>query len=90
VRLDISDGARDDLARIYVFNFERSEPWADRVQARLEERCQALTHTPRIGRPLPDSGHRRLSVTDIQYVIDYRVTDTVVEILRFQHTREIR
>jgi len=51
VRLEIKATARADLARIYVFNAERSAQWADRVEDRLLQRAEALTVSPYIGRP---------------------------------------
>ena len=51
MRLEIKATARADLARIYVFNAERSAQWADRVEDRLLQRAEALTVSPYIGRP---------------------------------------
>jgi plasmid stabilization system protein ParE len=90
VQVELSAKAETDLARIYDFNLERSVDWAERVNQRLLDRSQALATAPLVGRPYRPAGVRQLSVTDIQYVIDYRLTATVIEILRFRHTREIR
>jgi plasmid stabilization system protein ParE len=90
VRREFSARARSDLARIYAFNVERSEQWAERVEHRLLERSQALTATPRIGRVTQEPGVRRLSVPDIQYVIDYRIADDCIRVLRIYSTREVR
>ena len=90
MRIDLSAEAEADLVRIYAFNLERGLAWADRVENRLLKRTEALLITPFIGRALRERGLRRISTTDIQYVIDYRPTETVIEILRFRHTREVR
>jgi len=90
VRFDLSARAEADFERIYSFNVERSLDWADRVERRLLARIDFLTATPSAGRPHRPSGVRRLSVADIQYVIDYRVTAGAIEILRIQSTREMR
>lgn len=90
MRVELSAFAEDDLTRVAEFNVMRGERCAEQVQERLLERCERLAITPEIGRPIKPVGTRRLSVTDIQYVIDYRVSKAGIEILRFQHSREIR
>ena len=79
-----------DLQRIFAFNAEKSESFAMRVERRLLERAQAIATTPQLGRPTDREGIMRLSVTDIQYVIDYRRFEDRVSIVRIRHTREIR
>ncbi|MFL6858869.1 MAG: type II toxin-antitoxin system RelE/ParE family toxin [Allosphingosinicella sp.] len=90
MRVELSARAEEDLARIYDFNLERSVEWARRVHQRLLERSRALAVAPFTGRPYRPAGVRQVSVTDIQYVIDYRPAATVIEILRFRSTREVR
>lgn len=91
MRLDVKLVARRDLERIYDFNLERGKPWAEKVERRLDQRISDLLVTPNIGRPVAaSSGVKRLSVADIQYVIDYEVAGDSVRILRVRHTREIR
>jgi plasmid stabilization system protein ParE len=63
--------------------------WAERVEGRLLQRAEGLTTSPHIGRPTAKPGVRRLSVPDIQYVMDYRVAGNTVRILRIYSTREI-
>lgn len=89
MRLGWRKEALDDLDRIFEFNSERSETLAIKMERRLTGRAQALARTPYLGRPHQDLGVRRLSVTDIQYVIDYELADELVVILRIRHTREI-
>lgn len=82
--------ALDDLQRIFSFNAARSEALAMRVERRLLERAQAVAETPQLGRATDREGIMRLSVTDIQYVIDYRLFEDRVSIARIRHTREIK
>ncbi|MEO7177730.1 MAG: type II toxin-antitoxin system RelE/ParE family toxin [Allosphingosinicella sp.] len=88
--LEFKSEAEEDLVRIFEFNIQRSERWAQRVEDRLLDRCEALLRTPHIGRLGEGSGRRQLSVPDIQYVIDYQPFDDRVTIVRIRHTREIR
>jgi plasmid stabilization system protein ParE len=90
VRLGWRKEALDDLDRIFEFNAERSEALAIKVDRRLTQRAQALTVTPHLGRSHGDFGAFRLSVTDIQYVIDYELAEDLVLIVRIRSTREIR
>ena len=90
MRLKWREEALDDLDRIFEFNAERSETLAIKVEWRLTERAQALTMTPHLGRALEGVGAFRLSVTDIQYVIDYELAEDSVQIARIRSTREIR
>ncbi|MEI9849627.1 MAG: type II toxin-antitoxin system RelE/ParE family toxin [Sphingomonas sp.] len=88
MQVAIGEAAGRDLGRIYDFNLGRSVAWADSVERRLPDRASALASNALLGRPITKDGLRRLSVTDIQYVIDYRIAEEVIEILRFQSTRE--
>jgi plasmid stabilization system protein ParE len=90
VRFYLSAEAEEDFLRIYRFNVERSLAWADRVERRLLERIWALESAPLSGRLHTRDGVRRVSVADIQYVIDYRIGTAAIEIMRIRHTREIR
>ena len=90
MRCHLSAEAEADFERIYIFNIQRSLDWAERVERRLLARIRALAQTPSVGRPHREEGTRRLSIADIQYVIDYRVMPGAIEILRIQSSREIR
>lgn len=90
MRLEFKSEAEDDLARIFEFNIQRSERWAHRVEDRLLDRCEALLVTPHLGHQGERVGVRCLSVTDIQYVIDYELAEDLVLIVRIRSTREIR
>lgn len=82
--------ARADLARIFDFNAQRSVTYAERVDARLLERADAIERMPHMGRPLGRAGLRTLSIVDIQYVIIYALVDERITILRIHHTRQNR
>jgi plasmid stabilization system protein ParE len=89
VKLKWRSEALDDLQRIFSFNAEKSESFAIRVERRLLGRAQAVAAAPQLGRSTDRAGIFRLSVTDIQYVIDYRRYDDRVSIVRVRSTREI-
>ena len=65
MRLEFKSEAEEDLAWIFMFNMQRTVPWAHRVENRLLDRCEALLRTPHLGRALPEANAFRLSVTDI-------------------------
>ena len=90
MKLELSPAAEADLDRIFLFNLQRSLDWATKVEQRILERAKTLLATPRTGRATKEPGVRRLSVPDIQYVIDYRIAKDRIRILRIYSTREIR
>jgi plasmid stabilization system protein ParE len=90
MRLTWRDEALDDLQRIFEFNAGRSENHAAHVDRRLMERCNALLTAPHLGRRTNRQGVLRLSVTDIQYIIDYQPAEDRIRIVRIRSTREIR
>ena len=90
MRLKWRREALDDLQRIFSFNAAKSEPFAVRVERRLLDRAEALVTTPQLGRPTDRAEIMQLSVTDIQYVIDYRRFEDRVSIVRIRISREIR
>lgn len=89
MKLIWADEALVDLSRIFEFNAGRSEGFARRVDRRLIDRVQSLIAQPRLGRPLRRADTFRLSVTDIQYVIDYEVANDHIRIARIQSSREV-
>ena len=89
MRLTWANDALDDLERIFDFNSSRSETFARRVDQRLVERAQDLCANPRLGRPTRRRNRFKLSVTDIQYVIDYEPGADFIRILSIRSTREI-
>jgi plasmid stabilization system protein ParE len=90
VEVDWAAAAQADLRRIFIFNLERNLEWALRVDSRLWDRGEWLGQFPYAGRPHQGTELRLLSVTDIQYVITYRVDGHHVTVLRIHATRENR
>jgi plasmid stabilization system protein ParE len=89
VQLELSPAAEADLQRIFEFNLQSSPAWAEKVEVRIWARAGSLVHTPSIGRPTDRPGVRRLSMPDIQYVLDYRLEADRIRMLRIFSTREI-
>jgi len=90
VRLRWTDGALADVHRHWVFLAMRDVEYADRVEARLKERAQALLRSPNMGRPVPGSDLRALSVPDIQHVLTYRIGEGEILVTGVDSTREDR
>ena len=82
--------AIDDLDRIDLFNRQRSDSWAERVERRIVARARGLAAAPFQGRAADTNGVRLLSIPDIQYIITYRIEDSAVWIVRVHHAREDR
>ncbi len=82
--------AIDDLDRIDLFNRQRSDSWAARVERRIVARARSLAATPFQGRTADTNSVRLLSIPDIQYIITYRIEDSALWIVRIHHAREGR
>ncbi len=82
--------AIDDLDRIDLFNRQRSDSWAERVERRIFARARGLAAAPFQGRAADTNGVRLLSIPDIQYIITYRIEDSAVWIVRVHYAREDR
>ena len=61
---------------------------AERVTGRLQSAAEGLCVHPAIGRTGRIAGTRELVLSDIPYIIAYRVTGTSVEILTVMHTSQ--
>ena len=91
-----TNDARKDLARIHTFNSSRDPDHAERVDQRLWEVAAFIERDPWIGRPIAGPALRERSLSDIQYVVRYRVenreddADCDIVILQVRHTRENR
>ena len=81
--------AEADRDRIWFFLAERSVEWADRVEARIDDRVASLSGVPRQGRPAGRS-HCDLSIPDINLVVRYRVDEDAIRILEMWDTRQNR
>ena len=76
------DAEADYLANRY--NRVVAEDFVDAVQEGVELLCRH----PSLGRPGRVAGTRELVMTELPYILPYRVRDDWVEILRVFHTRQ--
>lgn len=77
--------AEDDVLRHWLFMAERSAAHADHVEARLNAAAELLGSFPLIGRPVRRT-IRDISLSDVQYVVRYRVDEDAVRILGVRST----
>jgi plasmid stabilization system protein ParE len=83
-------GALTDLERHWMFLAEHNVDHADRIEARIKDRANALRRFPFPGRLDMRTGSRFLSIPDIQYLIDYRIDEDEVRILQIWSTKQDR
>lgn len=80
--------ARDDLRKISSWlEREASPALAARILLQIRLRSKFLQDFPKGGRPHRDQT-RILRVLSTPYLIRYRITDGVVQVLRVHHERE--
>lgn len=79
--------ARDDLARIVTYIAGHNPEAARRIRGLIEEAVLPLRQHPNLFRAGRVPGTREL-VAHPNYVVVYRVTDTVVEIVSVLHARQ--
>jgi len=77
-----SDLAELDLLEIWHFISEDSMRAADRFLDLLDQKCQALAETPKMGRARDDLGPGLRSFPVKRYVIFYRLRDGGIEVAR--------
>ena len=77
-----------DKERIWHFLSTRDPDYADRMEQRFEEQVALLSRFPGLGRSIGDTGLRKLSMPDTQYVVLYRIEDDVIRVMRIYSTRE--
>lgn len=82
--------ADNDAHRIWMFLAERSVAHADRVEARLKQAAEVIGTMLLIGRAGTTSETREWSVMDVQYVLECRVDEDRVLMLRLRSTRQNR
>jgi len=78
--------ARLDQIGIYIA--EHDPAAAGRVVRRLSSIAETLQTRPLLGREGRVSGTREMALSDIPYIMAYRVTETNVEILTILHTSQ--
>ena len=89
MRLELSPAAESRLAAHIRIQSAAESGLAEKVEDRIWARVGSLIQTPSIGRPTDRPGIRRLSMPDIQYVLDYRAEADRIRMLRIYSTREI-
>uniref|UniRef100_UPI0035CAD2B8 type II toxin-antitoxin system RelE/ParE family toxin n=1 Tax=uncultured Sphingomonas sp. TaxID=158754 RepID=UPI0035CAD2B8 len=86
-----SIGSRRDLARIFTFNTAYSDDHAERIDACLVDAANLIARNPLIGRRIGASNVRERLLSDIQYIVRYRIDTTDdITILNVRHSRENR
>lgn len=79
--------AKQDLERIFTYIAKDNEPAALTVTKRIYNLIHTqLVIAPLSGRPGRITGTRELVLTDIPYIIAYRVIAEEIQILRILHT----
>ena len=74
-----------DLEDIHAFIAERDPAAALRTARLLRAQAEGLTAHPLMGRAGRIAGTRELVVAGLPFVIAYRVTDTIVDVLAIRH-----
>lgn len=76
------------LEQIGVYISEDSPQAASRVVARISSATAALTDYPEMGRAGRVKGTRELPLTELPYIVAYRVKARHIEILTIIHTAQ--
>ncbi len=79
-------GARDDATAILSYIADRNVAAAEALQAAIEARADRLREHPFLHRPGRVPGTRE-AVLHPNYIMVYRVTEEVVEIVGLMHAR---
>lgn len=80
------DDALADVTEIHRYIAADDPSAAARVVERVQAAVRLLTEVPHRGRPGRWPGTRELVVPRTQYIVPYRVSGDVVEILRVLHS----
>jgi addiction module RelE/StbE family toxin len=90
MRIRWTESAARDLTQIADYLEDRgSSTIARRVALSITERIEGLTRFPEQGRTGRKSGTRELVLTDLPYVVVYRLGGDSIEILRILHGARI-
>ncbi len=93
MRLDWSASALADLSRFAQFLNWHHPDLAGRVADEIARKVAILTEHPHLGRPIAGQEHFRelvLKALNARYVIEYRIREDRLTILRIYHGREMR
>ncbi len=77
--------ASADLEHITNYLFEKAPEHAVRLVREIYDAPGALLNFPHRGRPGRRDGTRELVLSPLPYIVVYRVTDEVIQILRVLH-----
>jgi toxin ParE1/3/4 len=89
VRIVWSRLAVDDREQIFDFIEANNVEAALRVDERILELVEKLSHFPEMGRPGRISKTRELVISDTPYIAAYRVAESSVLILRILHGAQL-
>ena len=85
VKVRYTKRAAAQIAAALDYVAAQSPQGAGRISDRLQVLMMLLQNHPQAGRPTTHPGRRRIAPNPYPYLIDYRVTDTEIIILRFRH-----
>lgn len=90
MKIRLTKAAIRDLreARAYIATDDPEA--ALKVISMLDKAIALIGEKPQIGRPIQSQSAREWSVPRLPYVIPYRVSDGVIEIIRIYHTSRKR
>lgn len=73
---------------MWCFVAERDVARADRIANEIRRRCDILSNFSQLGRSVLRGQARDLSLTDMQYIIRYRIEDDEILIVGVRHTKQ--
>lgn len=77
--------AADDLEASQTCYLEKNPEAARAMAKRVIEATRLLTDQPHLGRPGPHAGTREWVVRDTPYILVYRLSDEIIEIVQVWH-----
>jgi toxin ParE1/3/4 len=80
-----TEEAADDLERISNYLFEETPTHAPELVRAIYKAPNSLLTFPYRGRPGKKEGTRELVLSPLPYIVVYRITGTVVHIVRILH-----
>lgn len=90
MKIRLTKAAIRDLREVQAYIAADDPRAALRVTSKLEKAIALIGDQPQIGRPISAQSKREWSVPGLPYVIPYRVSDGVIEIIRIYHTSRKR
>jgi toxin ParE1/3/4 len=90
MRLRWTPLAADDLESIYNYVSENHPTFAHSTAQLLYDTVRSLRRSPERGRLGVEPGMRELKLPRLPYIIVYRVTSEIVEVIRIFHTAQDR